>query len=227
MYCLWDEFLKASGVRAPAGTDMRTAAVMTPALVAADLFSGCFEQSRHFLQAQGSIPHMLSKSRCNRRRPAIPDCLWQGLLHVLSEAAKQTTARGENGVERCPVPLCANLRLRRCHLSHGEAYRGYMASKRRYFFGLRIPLLVPPTGQPIAFALAPGAAADHADAAYTDYPWADLLAQGPLSSSWSPGKATLCAQWLAPNAPSVILFASGQKPPSVRAPLGSHVPFAP
>ncbi len=46
IYCLCDEFLKASGGRDHAGTDMSTAEVMTTALVAADLFGGCFEQ-RH------------------------------------------------------------------------------------------------------------------------------------------------------------------------------------
>jgi hypothetical protein len=196
IYCLCDEVLKADGFVDLPGTAMSRAEVMTTALVAADLFGGCFERSRHFLHAHGYIPHMLSKSRFNRRLHALPEGLWQRLLSLLSAAAKQTNRTGEYLVDSCPVPACDNIRIRRCHLYRGEAYRGYLASKHRYFFGLRLHLLVTATGQPVEFVLAPGAQADitafktlpldvpegstiYADAAYTDYDWEDLLEEGP------------------------------------------------
>ena len=196
MYCLCDEFLKASGVVDPPTTIMGTAEVMTTALVAANIFGGCFEQSRHFLHSHGYIPHMLSKSRFNRRLRALPESLWQGLFSLLSAVAKHTNSTSEYIVDSCPVPVCDNMRIRRCHLYRGEAYRGYLASKRRYFFGLRIHLLVTVMGHPVEFVLAPGAHADitlfkalplelpsgstiSADAAYTDDGWEDFLAQGP------------------------------------------------
>jgi hypothetical protein len=74
--------------------------------------------------------------------------------------AKQTNDRDEYIVDSCPVPVCDNIRIRRCQLYRGEAYRGYLASKHRYFFGLRIHLLVTATGQPVEFVLAPGVQAD-------------------------------------------------------------------
>lgn len=94
------------------------------------------------------------------------------------------------------MPVCDNMRIRRCHLYRGEASRGYRASKRRYFFGLRIHLLVTVTGQPVEFVLAPAAQAEitvfralaralpqgstsYADAASPDYEWEALLAPGP------------------------------------------------
>ncbi len=149
---------------------------------------------------------MLSKSRFNRRLHAVPERLWQALFHVLSEAAKLTNPGGEYVVDSCPVPVCDNIRIRRCRLYRGEAYGGYVARKRRYCFGLRIHLLVTATGQPVEFVLAPGAYADitvfkalaldfpegstiYADAAYTDYGWEDLLAQGPHLHLVAPRKA--------------------------------------
>lgn len=194
IYCVCDEFVKASGIREPPGTAMSTAEVMTTALVAADSFGGCFEHGRHFLSAHGYIPHMLSKSRFNRRLHALPEALWQGFFHLLGEVAKELHVRGEYMLDSCPVPVCDNIRIRRCQLYRGAAYRGYVASKRRYFFGLRIHLLVTATGHPVEFGLAPGAQADitmgkalpldlpagstiYADAAYTDYAWEDWLAQ--------------------------------------------------
>lgn len=205
IYCLCEEFLKASGFVEHPFADMSTAEVMTTALVAADVVGGCFEQSRHFVRSHGYISRMLSKSRFNRRLHAIPESLWQGLFSVLSPAAKQTNHSSEYIVDSCPVPVCDNIRIRRCHLYRGEAYRGYLASKRRYCFGLRIHLLVTATGQPVEFVLAPGAQADitvfksfaldlpagstiYADAAYTDSHWEDLLAQGPGLFLLAPGK---------------------------------------
>jgi methyl coenzyme M reductase subunit C-like uncharacterized protein (methanogenesis marker protein 7) len=41
-----------------------------------------------------------------------------------------------------------------------EAWRGYQASKRRYFYGVKIHLVVTASGQPVEFVLAPGAEAD-------------------------------------------------------------------
>ena len=183
--CLCEEFLKASGFGEHRWTTLRTAEGRTTALVAAEVLGGCFERSRSFLSAHGYSPPMLSKSRFNRRLPALPESLGQGCFHLLSVVAKQTKARDESLMDSCPVPVCDHIRLRRCPLYRGAAYRGYRASKPRYFFGLRLPLLVTATGQPGEFVLAPGAQADstafttllldfpagstlYADAAYTD-----------------------------------------------------------
>jgi hypothetical protein len=121
IYCLCDEFLKAHGCVDLPGTVMSTAEVMTTALVAADVFGGCFERSRAFLLAHGYIPQMLSKSRFNRRLHALPESLWQGLFHLLRVVAKQTNPGDEYLVDSCPVPVCDNIRIRRCHLYRGEA----------------------------------------------------------------------------------------------------------
>jgi hypothetical protein len=97
---------------------------MTTALVAADVFGVCFERSRAFLAAHGYIPHVLSKSRFNRRFPALPENPWQGLFHRVSVVGKQTTLSAEYIVDcSCPIPVCDNIRLRRSHLSEGSLSR--------------------------------------------------------------------------------------------------------
>jgi hypothetical protein len=58
------------------------------------------------------------------------------------------------------VRLCDNIRIRRCRLYQGEAYRGRIASKRRYFYGLRVHLLVTAAGEPVEFFLSAGARHD-------------------------------------------------------------------
>jgi hypothetical protein len=75
---------------------------------------------------------------------------------------------------------------------HGGAFRGYIVSKRRYFYGLRVHLVVTGAGEPVEFSVAAGSEADVsvfkdleldlpegsiilADKAYTDYDYEDLL----------------------------------------------------
>src|SRR5215210_1007499 len=57
-----------------------------------------------------------------------------------------------------------NLRIRCCRLyppeEHGGAFRGYIPSKRRYFYGLRVHLVVTQAGEPVEFSLAAGSEAD-------------------------------------------------------------------
>ena len=67
IYCLCDDMLKAFHHRDDPQCQMTDAEVMTTALVAALFYGGNFEKARDFLQTEGYIPAMLSKSRFNRR----------------------------------------------------------------------------------------------------------------------------------------------------------------
>ncbi len=68
-------------------------------------------------------------------------------------------------VDSLPVAVYDNIRLRRCWLyplnrPSANAFRGYVPSKRRYFYGLRVHLMVTGAGEPVEFALAAGFEAD-------------------------------------------------------------------
>src|SRR5262245_49244407 len=102
------------GVRDNFQASLSTAEVMTTALVAADLFGGCFEQSRDFLRTHGYIPNRLGKSRFNTRLHALPLTLWPAFFHLLGEAYQPTNASGAYLGDSLPVPVGDNLRLRRC-----------------------------------------------------------------------------------------------------------------
>jgi len=63
-------------------------------------------------------------------------------------------------VDSCPVPVCDNIRIRRCRLYPEEAFRGKIALKRRFLYGLKVHLLITATGQPVEIVLAPAGMAD-------------------------------------------------------------------
>ncbi len=159
-YCLCDDFLKAIAWHDDPQATMSTAEVMTSAIIAAKYFGGHMEKGCAFLHEHGYIPHMLSKSQFNRRLHAIPEWVWQELFRLLAAVFKEANRHQEYVVDSFPVPVCDNIRIERCHIYDDEAYRGYCASKRRYFYGLRVHMIISASGAPIELLLAPGSEPD-------------------------------------------------------------------
>jgi len=192
IYVICDDYLKAVKYRDDRQSVMTTAEVMTTALVATRFFKNCVESARVYLQEQGLIRRMLSQSRLNRRIYAIAEWVWLGLFRALAEVHQDSNDGQEYVVDSFPLAVCDNYRIRRCRLYRGEAFRGYIASKRRYFFGLRLHVVVTAQGKPVEVTLAPAADADiaafkslqldlpddstlYGDKAYTDYVCEDVL----------------------------------------------------
>jgi hypothetical protein len=211
IYCLCDDFLNAVHPRDDPQVGLSTAEVMTIPLVAAAFFGGNIDKTRLFLNEYGYVPKTISKSRLNRRLHAIKPELWRILFALLAEAFKQHNPDRTYVVDSFPVPVCDNIRIRRCRIypleeeeeeeeeGHGDttaakkkSFRGYIPSKRRYFYGLRVHLVMTGAGEPVEFTLAAGSEADvsifkdleldlpegsiiYADKGYTDYDYEDLL----------------------------------------------------
>lgn len=194
IYCLCADFLSAWGLEDDPQARVSTAEVMTVALVAAALFHGHQDRARLLLKGHGYIPRMLSASRFNRRLHAIEESVWEAFFALLAEAHKQINDGQEYVVDSMPIPVCDNYRIGRCRIYQGPEHRGYIARKRRYFFGLRVHLVITATGKPVEFVLRPGAEAAirafkrlrldlpagaglYSDTAYTDYTEEALLSE--------------------------------------------------
>ena len=160
IYCICCDVLHALHHSEDAQCVMTDAEVMTTAIVAAVCFGGNFEKARALLAAPHYMPQMLSKSRFNRRLHRI-DWLVLCCFEALAAVWKQLNADSIYLLDSFPIAVCDNYRIARNRLyAHDEAYRGYIASKKRYFYGVRIHLLVTEHGQPVEFFLLPGATAD-------------------------------------------------------------------
>lgn len=159
IYCLCDDLLKAMHHREDPQCQMSDAEVMTTALVAALFFRGNQEQARHLLGAPRYIPHMLSKSRFNRRLHRIKP-FFLTLFQWLATTWKELNTEAIYAIDTFPVSVCDNIRISHARLYQDEAYRGYIPSKRRYFYGLKVHLMVTQRGQPVEFFLTPGSYSD-------------------------------------------------------------------
>jgi len=190
-YCLCDDLLKAMHHQEDSQCKMSDAEVMTTAFIAALFFRGNLASARTMLKQYGYVPHMLSKSRFIRRLHRLKN-MFVTMFHLLGNIWKALNTTSVYVIDSFPIAVCDNIRIARSNLYTDEKYRGYTASKRRYFYGLKIHLLVTSDGHPVECVLTHGGCGDidalkcyaydlpensiiYADRAYNDYDIEDLL----------------------------------------------------
>lgn len=158
-YCLCDDLLSALRHRDDPQRRMSDAEIMTVAIVAARFFGGNHALTLIFMVQHGYMPTILSASRFNRRLHAVKD-LFLTLFAMLGAYWKDINEESLYIIDSFPIACCDNIRIRRSRLYQGEDYRGYIPSKRRYFYGLRLHLVVTADGQPVECFLSPGEESD-------------------------------------------------------------------
>ena len=146
--CLCADVLQALGSAEDPQQQMRAAEVMTTAFVAMLFFRGNCEAARALLSRPRYRPHMLSRRRLNRRLHRLTD-LFIMLFDLLGYTWKQLNTASVYVIDRFPVVVCDNYRIPQAQLSQHKEYRGCSASKKRYFGGLKVHLLVTKDGQPV------------------------------------------------------------------------------
>lgn len=198
LYCLTDDLLQIKGHSEPPQRSMTDAEVITTALVATRLFGGNFATARAFLQKEGYIPSMLSKSQYNRRLHRT-ESLLRWLFQILARLHHRWTDKDIYLIDSFPASVCENIRIPRTRIygteeGPKEEFRGYIASKDEYFFGVKVHLMVTADGRPVEAFLTPGGRNDTralkqfqfnlpegsvviGDKAYNDYDFEDLLSE--------------------------------------------------
>jgi hypothetical protein len=63
-------------------------------------------------------------------------------------------------IDSLPVAVGDHMRIRRSTIYSQEDFRGSQASKKRYFYGLKLHLMVTTDGQPVEGFLPPGGFGD-------------------------------------------------------------------
>ncbi|MBW4429100.1 MAG: IS982 family transposase [Nostoc desertorum CM1-VF14] len=191
IYCVIDDLLKAIGHDEDIRCEMSDAEIITTAIIAAMYFSGNHSKACSYMKDHNLIPRMLEKSRFNRRLHHV-SMLINDLFHQVGMVLKEISENTEYLLDSFPVPICDNIRIFNAKLIQSKEYRGYIASKKRYFYGVRVQLLTTKTGIPVEFVFMPASATDirglsalplnlppgtqvSADSAYLDYTVEDDL----------------------------------------------------
>jgi hypothetical protein len=170
---------------------MSDAEVITVAVVAAIQYGCNFEKARKDLAKPNYMPYMLSKSRLNRRIHALSYYIYV-IFRILGKNWQEINEESIYVIDSYPVQVCDNIRISESRIYKGEDFRGYSASKRRFFYGLKIHLCVTKYGHPVEFFLTHGKLNDtdslklylfdleegstiYGDKAYNDYHMEDIL----------------------------------------------------
>ena len=196
IYCLVDDLLKGVNHLEDSRRKVSDAEIITTAIVSAKYFGGHYFHAIHYMKEMRLIPRMLDKSRFCRRVHKIGILIY-GLFMQVGFILKEVCCTMEYVIDSFPVSVCDNMRISRCKLIRGKQWRGYIASMHRYFFGVKVQLLVTKTGVPVEFCFVPGSEGDpralekmpfsilpesevYGDNGFTSYEMEDLLLEQEL-----------------------------------------------
>lgn len=191
IYCICDEVTKTLRLADDVQCKMTTAEVMTFALSAAMLYKGDYRLSHLISRHSGYFKNILSISQLVRRIHAVSESAWQCAFLALKVFLANKDQRLFI-VDSLPVKAYENHKSFRARIFSGRQYHGYSASRKQYYFGLKIHMIVDADGVPVEFSFSPASTSDiqglrdlplHlpknstllADRAYTDYSHEDLL----------------------------------------------------
>lgn len=197
IYCITDDWPGARRHRESPQREVTDAEVMTVAITAARFFGGNFEKAWRHLTERRYMLRRLSRSQFNRRLHRVSH-LFRELFERLAHHWKQSGEEDVFLVDSFPVPVCDNIRIDECRIYPPEAsedvFRGYIASKKRFFYGLKMHVMTNAEGQPVEVFFKPGSRSDtgqvrnfefdlpegstvYGDKAYNEYFTEDTLAE--------------------------------------------------
>lgn len=191
IYFICDEIVKALRIKEDPQCKMSTAEVMTFALISSTVFGCDYKRTRLVTLHLSFFSHVLSHSRLVRRIHQISEHVWTMVFYCLKEFLKN---KNNNYfiVDSFPVKAYENHKSARAKIFSGKNYHGYSATKKQYFFGLKVHIIIDTDGIPVEFIITPGSCSDikalkdfpldlpessiiMGDKAYTDYHFEDLL----------------------------------------------------
>lgn len=192
IYCLMDDLLKEMDHKEHNNRRFTDSQVLTTALVSALYFRGNQSLALDYMRSH-VFEDVLQKSGFTKRLHHLGETLMFILLQI-GRAFKYICCEMEYIIDSFPVKVCHNIRISRCKLFRGEEYRGYNASKREYFYGLKVQLVTTAQGVPVEMYLVAGREHDSqvlqkmyhdlppesslfGDSGYTDYEIEDLFKQ--------------------------------------------------
>ncbi|GIM54143.1 hypothetical protein CAPN005_07900 [Capnocytophaga cynodegmi] len=102
---------------------------------------------------------MLYESRFNRRLHKLGGILFE-IVEFISSYFKEICCEMEYIIDSFPVKICKNIRISRSKIVKGKQRRGYTASTKSYFYGIKVQLITTKRGVPFTFHFTTGKVAD-------------------------------------------------------------------
>ena len=151
LFCLIDDFLKTcpqKRLRDPKQQIMTDSEVIFTGILSAYWCAGNFRRGLIYSVEKKYCLRVLSESQFLRRIKGIPQQIWSQILILLAQKAKAYSS-AQFIIDSFPYAVCHNMRILQSRIVQGREYRGYTASKREYFYGLKVHVIVGLCGIPI------------------------------------------------------------------------------
>lgn len=159
VYVVTDEVLRLLQVEDDPQSKMSNIEIMTFAIITAKFFSGNYKMARYLCKKLGLFRYILSNSRLNRRIHNILWAYWYAIFRFLYFLSKQSDI-SYFAIDSLPVPYCQKNRIDKRKRFLDSKYLGFAASKKRYFCGIKIHMIVTNNGRPIEVHFSPGSESD-------------------------------------------------------------------
>ena len=155
IYVTCQELLDLMGYEDDPQAQMTSAEVMTFCILAAEAFQSNFKKASFWLTYTGYFTRILSNGRLHRRALKIPPEAWNLVARLLASLATDEAQETCYAVDSFPVPCCQKNRIDARSLYIGKRYISWAPSKKQYFCGIKVHMLVSLTGMPIEFCFRP------------------------------------------------------------------------
>jgi hypothetical protein len=159
-YCIIDDILKHLGIKTDPRAKLSDSEIITLGLYASFYCGGNHEKAMYQMRKAGEISTTLDKSRLCRRLHLLP-FLIRPIFEVISEIWINGVCERTFIIDSTPVPLCDNIRIIRQRITDKPGMRGYQASFRRYFFGVKVQMITTSNGIPIDYMITTGSVHDN------------------------------------------------------------------
>ena len=159
IYCLVDYILKGVHHLEHKERKVSDSEIISTALVSALYFKGNQFHAINYMGTHNMIPAMIGKSGFNKRLHKVASLLMWLFLHI-GRLFKYLCAELEYIIDSFPLKACHNIRISRSKLLKGEQWRGFNASKREYFYGVKVQLITTKHGIPVELCFSPGSEHD-------------------------------------------------------------------
>jgi Transposase DDE domain len=160
IYCICDEVACALNIKDDIQCKMSTPEVMTFTIISAMTYGCNYFITRLVAYHHKYFPKILSHSQLIRRIHQIPEMVWYMVFLALQLLLRNKNNNNHFIIDSFPVKAYENHKSFRAKIFSGKKFHGYTASKKQYFFGIKVHMIVDSEGIPIEFSFTPGKDSD-------------------------------------------------------------------
>lgn len=147
IFCLVDDLMRAIGVKDDVRAKISNAEILTIGYMAVRYFHGNYYNAHQFyLSMKPSYP--IDYSRFIRRLNNLHREI-NYIFGILSDIFYKTSDSEIYSVDSFPVEVCKLERCANCNIYNHKDMKGYNASKKRYFYGFKVHMVVSTNKEPV------------------------------------------------------------------------------